>query len=127
MSYNFQKWYYFWLFVLFLACAKDDDLNYQPLYPNTIGNMVIAEPTGLKFEGSNITNGSKFNLKVLEAGEYTIEIRDPFKNLTSKSIIDAKAGDNVLKFYTRALRDGDYNIIVMDGSQEKHNVKLVIK
>ena len=24
MSYNFQKWYYFWLFVLFLACAKDE-------------------------------------------------------------------------------------------------------
>lgn len=124
MSYNFQKWYYFWLFVLFLACAKDD---HQFIYPDLVNNMSIEEPTGLKFEGSNITDGSKFNLKVLEAGEYSIEIRDYFKNLTSKSIIDAKAGDNVLKFYTQALRDGDYTITINKNGSELHNVKLVIK
>ena len=107
MSYNFQKWYYFWLFVLFLACAKDDYSDFQTLNPNVAGKMAIAESTGLKFEGSNITNESKFNLKVLEAGEYSIEVRDYFKNLTSKSIIDAKSGDNVLKLYTKALQGGD--------------------
>ena len=127
MSYNFQKWYYFWLFVLFLACAKDDHSDFQTLYPNTAGDMAIAEVTGLKFEGSNITDGSKFNLKVLEAGEYSIEVRDYFKNLTSKSIINAKSGDNVLKFYTRALRDGDYTITIGKDGTELHNVKLVIK
>ena len=127
MSYNFQKWYYFWLFVLFLACAKDDYSDFQTLNPNVAGEMAIADVTGLKFEGSNITDGSKFNLKVLEAGEYSIEIRDYFKNLTSKSIIDAKAGDNVLKFYTQALRDGDYTITINKNGSELHNVKLVIK
>ena len=127
MSYNFQKWYYFWLFVLFLACAKDDYSDFQTLNPTVAGDMAIAAATGLKFEGSNITDGSKFNLKVLDEGEYTIEIRDYFKNLTSKSIIDAKAGDNVLKFYTRALRDGDYTITIGKDGTELHNVKLVIK
>ena len=127
MSYNFQKWYYFWLFVLFLACAKDDYSDFQTLNPNVAGKMAIADLTGLKFEGSNITHGSKFNLKVLEAGEYSIEVRDYFKNLTSKSIIDAKAGDNVLKFYTQALRDGDYTITIGKDGTELHNVKLVIK
>lgn len=127
MSYNFQKWYYFWLFVLFLACAKDDYSDFQTLNPNIAGDMAIADITGLKFEGSNITDGSKFNLKVLEAGEYSIEVRDYFKNLTSKSIINAKSGDNVLKFYTRALRDGDYTITIGKDGTELHNVKLVIK
>ena len=127
MSYNFQKWYYFWLFVLFLACAKDDYSDFQTLNPNIAGDMAIAEVTGLKFEGSNITDGSKFNLKVLEAGEYSIEVRDYFKNLTSKSIIHAQSGDNVLKFYTRALRDGDYTITINKNGSELHNVKLVIK
>ena len=124
MSYNFQKRYYFWLFVLFLACTKDD---HQFIYPDLVNNMSIEEPTGLKFEGSNITDGSKFNLKVLEAGEYSIEVRDYFKNLTSKSIIDAKSGDNVLKFYTRALQDGDYTITINKNGLELHNIKLVIK
>ena len=127
MSYNFQKWYYFWLFVLFLACAKDDYSDFQTLNPNVAGEMAIADLTGLKFEGSNITDGSKFNLKVLEAGEYSIEVRDYFKNLTSKSIINAKSGDNVFKFYTRALRDGDYTITIGKDGTELHNVKLVIK
>lgn len=127
MSYNFQKWYYFCLFVLFLACAKDDYSDFQTFYQNPAGNVAIAELTGLKFEGSNITDGSKFNLKVLEAGEYSIEVRDYFKNLTSKSTIDAKTGDNVLKFYTKALRDGDYTITIDKDGTELHNVKLVIK
>ena len=127
MSYNFQKWYYFWLFVLFLACAKDDYSDFQTLNPNVAGKMAIADSTGLKFEGSNITNESKFNLKVLEAGEYSIEVRDYFKNLTSKSIIDAKSGDNVLKFYTKALQGGDYTITIGKDGQEIHNIKLVIK
>ena len=127
MSYNFQKKYYFWLFVLFLACVKDDYSDFQTLNPNVAGKMAIAESTGLKFEGSNITNESKFNLKVLEAGEYSIEVRDYFKNLTSKSIIDAKSGDNVLKFYTKALQGGDYTITIGKDGQEIHNIKLVIK
>ena len=115
------------ILLITLGCVNDDHLDIPTINLNSIGNMFIFKPTGLKFEGSNITNGSKFNLKVLEAGKYTIEVRDPFKNLTSKSIIDAKAGDNVLKFYTRALRDGDYNIIVSKGEIVSHNVKLVIK
>ena len=127
MSYNFQKWYYFWLFVLFLACAKDEYTDYQTINTTVAGNMAIADATGLKFEGSNITDGSKFNLKVLEAGEYSIEVRDYFKNLTAKSIINAKSGDNVLKFYTRALRDGDYTITIGKDGTELHNVKLVIR
>ena len=124
MSYNFQKHYYFWLFFLFLACVKDD---HQFVYPDLTGSISIIAPTGLKFEGPNITNGSKFNLKVLEEGKYTIEIRDYFKNLTSKSTIDAKSGDNVLKFYTRALQDGDYTITIGNDGQEIYNVKFVIK
>ena len=47
MSYNFQKWYYFWLFVLFLACAKDDYSDFQTLNPNVAGEMAIADVTKL--------------------------------------------------------------------------------
>ena len=112
---------------MFLACAKDDYSDFQTLSPNLADNMSIEEPTGLKFQGSNITDGSKFNLKVLEAGEYSIEVRDYFKNLTSKSIINAQSGDNVYKFYTKALQDGDYTITIGKDGQELHNVKLVIK
>ena len=116
------------ILLIMLGCAKDDYSDFQTLYPSLSNNKLeITGLTGLKFEESNITNRSKFNLKVLKEGKYTVEIRDPFKNLSSKSIIDAKAGDNVLKFYTRALRDGDYTITIGKDGTELHNVKLVIK
>mgnify|MGYP003645993007 CR=1 FL=1 len=113
--------------LLILGCAKDEYSDFQPLNPDTIDKMAISDVTGLKFEGSNITDGSKFNLKVLEVGEYTIEVRDYFKNLTSKSIINAKSGDNVMKFYTKALQDGDYTILIGKDGNQIYNVKLVIK
>jgi len=116
------------ILLIMLGCAKDDYSDFQTLYPSLSNNKLeIIGLTGLKFEESNITNGSKFNLKVLKEGKYTVEIRDPFKNLSSKSIIDAKSGDNVLKFYTRALRDGDYTITIGKDGTELHNVKLVIR
>jgi len=114
--------------LIMLGCTKDEYSDFQTLYPSLNNNKLeITGLTGLKFEESNITNGSKFNLKVLKEGKYTVEIRDPFKNLSSKSIIDAKSGDNVLKFYTRALQDGDYTITIGKDGIELHNVKLVIK
>jgi len=115
------------ILLIIMGCVKDEYSDFQTLYPKLTDNMSINELTGLKFQGSNITDKSKFNLKVLEAGEYSIEIRDYFKNLTSKSIINAKSGDNVLKFYTRAFQDGDYTISIGKDGQEIHNVKLVIK
>lgn len=115
------------IFLIIIGCIKDEHSDFQSYNFKSAGDLIIAEPTGLRFEGPNITDGSKFNLKVLEAGEYSIEVRDYFKNLTSKSIINAESGDNVLKFYTRALRDGDYNIIIHKNGAELHNVKLVIK
>jgi hypothetical protein len=115
------------ILLIIMGCVKDEYSDFQTLYPKLTDNMSIDELTGLKFQGSNITDKSKFNLKVLEAGEYSIEIRDYFKNLTSKSIINAKSGDNVLKFYTRAFQDGDYTISIGKDGQEIHNVKLVIK
>ena len=115
------------ILLIIIGCVKDDYSDFQTFNSNLTDDMFIAEPTGLKFQGPNITDGSKFNLKVLEEGEYSIEIRDYFKNLTSKSIINAKSGDNVMKFYTKALQDGDYTISVNKNRTQLYNVKLVIK
>ena len=126
MSYNFQKWYYFWLFVLFLACAPDRD-EFISYNQNTNTRLEIADLEGLSFENSNITDGTEFNFKTQTAGQYTLEIRDHFKTLISKSIINAQVGDNVLNFYTKALQDGDYFIIIKKGSKEIEKTKMTIQ
>ena len=126
MSYNFQKWYYFWLFVLFLACAPDRD-EFISYNQNTNTRLEIADLEGLSFENSNITDGTEFNFKTQTAGQYTLEIRDHFKTLISKSIINAQVGDNVLNFYTKALQDGDYFISIHDKNSKIQETKMTIQ
>jgi len=125
MNKTINKGCYILICLFFLACAKDDYSDFQVLNINT--ELSIEGKEGLKFDDSYISDRSSFNLKSELGGEYTIELRDPFKNLISKSNINAKSGDNIMTFYTKALQVGDYNIIVMRGSQEKHNVKLTIQ
>lgn len=125
MSYKFQKYYYTILFTLFLACAPDadflEDYNYTP------NNLTIAGEEGLRFENSQITDGNQFNFKTQTAGTYTLEIRNHFNLLTSKSTFNAKIGDNVYSFYTRALQDGDYDVIILKGQNVVQKVKLTIQ
>ena len=126
MSYNFKKWYYFWLFVLFLACAPDRD-EFISYNQNTNTRLEIADLEGLSFENSNITDGTEFNFKTQTAGQYTLEIRDHFKTLISKSIINAQVGDNVLNFYTKALQDGDYFISINKENKVVQETKMTIQ
>ena len=126
MSYNFQKWYYFWLFVLFLACAPDRD-EFISYNQNTNTRLEIADLEGLSFENSNITDGTEFNFKTQTAGDYTLEIRDHFRTLISKSIITAQVGDNVYNFYTKALQDGDYYISIHSKLKKVQETKMTIQ
>ena len=126
MSYNFQKWYYFWLFVLFLACAPDRD-EFITYNMNTNTRLEIADLEGLSFENSNITDGTEFNFKTQTAGTYTLEIRDHFKTLISKSVITAQVGDNVFNFYTKALQQGDYFISIHSKKNKVQETKMTIQ
>ena len=78
------------LLITVIGCVREDYSDFSTINLNPLGNLVITDITGLKFEGSNIT-------------------------------------DNVFKFYTQALQDGDYTIIISKDGSELHNVKLVIK
>ena len=126
MNWNFIKWYQTILFTLFLSCAPDRDefINYNM---NTNTRLEIADLEGLSFENSNITDGTEFNFKTQTAGQYTLEIRDHFKTLISKSIINAQVGDNVLNFYTKALQDGDYFISINKENKVVQETKMTIQ
>ena len=126
MSYKFQRNYYTILFTLFLACAPDND-DYIRYNQNTNTRLEIAELEGLKFENSSITDGTEFNFKTQTAGKYTLEIRDHFKVLISKSIINAEEGDNVMRFYTKALQQGDYNITIFNSTNKVQQTKMNIQ
>ena len=125
MSYEFQKRYYFWLFFLFLACAPDS-IDYNN-YTYVGSKLKITETQGLKFNNSSIVDGTQFNFKTESEGTYTLEIRDHFRTLISKSKLTAKVGDNIYSFYTRALQQGDYTITIKQGTNKVQETKMTIQ
>lgn len=125
MNWNFIKWYQTILFTLFLACSPDN-VNYDNL-TYVEDKLEITEPQGLKFNSSSITDGTQFNFKTQTEGTYTLEIRDHFRTLISKSTLTAKVGDNVYSFYTKALQQGDYTITVIQGTKKVQETKMTIQ
>lgn len=121
-----KKILYTLLISLFVVACMTEDLDdiLMIAQPNSLN---INAEEGLRFQNSNINDGDKFNLKVIEAGTYLIEIEDHFKNVISKSTLNAKSGDNVYTFYTRAFQDGDYTITISLNGDTKHNVKYTIQ
>lgn len=121
-----KKILYTLLISLFVVACMTDDLDdiLMIAQPNSLN---INAEEGLRFQNSNINDGDKFNLKVIEAGTYLIEIEDHFKNVISKSTLNAESGDNVYTFYTRAFQDGDYTITISLNGDTKHNVKYTIQ
>ena len=97
--------------IVMIGCMSD--IKQDVIYPIE-QSLIINEPSGLKFEGPSISDASQFNFKVIDGGQYFIVIKDHFKNVISKSEIQAKSGDNVLRFYTNAIPDGDYSIEFKD-------------
>ena len=126
MDWKFIKWYQVILFTLFLACAPDSD-EFISYNKNTNTRLEIANLEGLSIENSSITDATEFNFKTQTAGKYTLEIRDHFKTLISKSVINAQVGDNVMKFYTKALQNSDYTILIKKDGKTIYNVKYNIQ
>ena len=126
MSYNFQKWYYFILFFLFLACAKDTDWNiYEPL--SVKNELHIDDIEGLKVSGNFITNRSNFNVKVSTAGNYTLEVLNLAGIAVTRDNLNLKVGDNILTFYTNAIEDGDYTINIKNEGVIVQTTKMIIQ
>jgi len=97
MSYNFQKWYYFWLFFLFLACQKDfieDDLLPE----------VPREDMVFKVKESTVVDNQLIWFEIDVEADHTFIIFDTnTKSTISKQTISPTIGMNNLTLYTKSL------------------------
>ena len=102
--------------LILTGCAKD--------YSEVDNDLIITDlqvegNLGLKFYNSTITDTDLFNIKSPINTTYTLEVKDIFDNIVTKSTLEAKAGNNVYAFYTNAFKNGHYTISVY------HNGELI--
>lgn len=98
--------------ILFVGCRKVDVPT--PNQPVANAELKIANAVGIKLQSAFVTSEVAMNVKTETAQTVTIKIFDIANRVVSKSTMDVKAGDNIVKVYTSALPSSAYRIGLFD-------------
>lgn len=121
MSYNFKKWYYFWLFFLFLACEKDfieDDLLPE----------VPREDMVFKVNESTVIDNQLIWFEIDTEVNHTLVI----SNVDTKSVIIKQSflptiGINNFILYTKALPKEKLQLQLLKLSEEVKKTSIIVQ
>ena len=100
--------------VLFAWCTKFDEPFPRPEITGT--DLKIASAVGIKLQSQFVTSEVAMNVKIDVAQTVTVKIMDISNRVVSKSAMDVKAGDNILKVYTNAFPSSAYRIALYDAA-----------
>jgi hypothetical protein len=99
--------------IVFAGCRKTDIVT-PPQITGT--DLKIASNVGIKLQSAFVTSEVAMNVKSDVAQTVTVKITDIANKVVSKSTIDVKAGDNILKVYTNAFPSSAYRIALYDAA-----------
>jgi hypothetical protein len=99
--------------ILLGGCTKHDIPTPDQI---TGTDLKIASAVGIKLQSSFVTSEVAMNVKSDVAQTVTVKITDIANKVVSKSTMDVKAGDNILKVYTNAFPSSAYRIALYDAA-----------
>ena len=99
--------------IVFAGCRKTDIVT-PPQITGT--DLKIASNVGIKLQSAFVTSEVAMNVKSDVAQTVTVKITDIANKVVSKSSMDVKAGDNILKVYTNAFPSSAYRIALYDAA-----------
>jgi hypothetical protein len=110
------------IFTVIFACSQMDD----PITPtNSIPLELTLNSVGIRLESNFVTNEAKMNVKLSEADKITIKIVDLSGKVVSSENIEAKAGDNILTVYTKALPRSSYELQLFNSKNQQLGRTLI--
>jgi len=99
--------------IVFVGCTKVDIPTPDQI---TGTDLKIASAVGIKLQSPFVTSEVSMNVKSDVAQTVTVKITDIANKVVSKSTMDVKAGDNILKVYTNAFPTSAYRIALYDAA-----------
>jgi hypothetical protein len=99
--------------VILMGCTKVDIPEPQQI---TGSDLKIANTVGIKLQSQFVTSEVAMNVKSDVAQTVTVKITDIANRVVSKSTMDVKVGDNILKVYTSAFPSSAYRIALYDAA-----------
>ena len=100
--------------ILFAGCTKMDEYPRPDQITGT--DLKIQSAVGIKLQSQFVTSEVAMNVKIDVAQTVTVKIMDISNKVVSKSAMDVKAGDNILKVYTNAFPSSAYRIALYDAA-----------
>jgi uncharacterized protein YcfL len=99
--------------ILLVGCTKME----VPVPDQITGtDLKIQSAVGIKLQSQFVTSEVAMNVKSDVAQTVTVKITDISNKVVSKSTMDVKAGDNILKVYTNAFPSSAYRIALYDAA-----------
>jgi hypothetical protein len=99
--------------ILLVGCTKME----VPVPDQITGtDLKIQSAVGIKLQSAFVTSEVAMNVKIDVAQTVTVKIFDIANKVVSKSTMDVKAGDNILKVYTNAFPSSAYRIALYDAA-----------
>ena len=100
--------------IVFVGCTKMDEYPRPDQITGT--DLKIQSAVGIKLQSQFVTSEVAMNVKSDVAQIVTVKITDISNKVVSKSSMDVKAGDNILKVYTNAFPSSAYRIALYDAA-----------
>ena len=100
--------------IVFVGCTKMDEYPKPDQITGT--DLKIQSAVGIKLQSQFVTSEVAMNVKIDVAQTVTVKIMDISNKVVSKSTMDVKAGDNILKVYTNAFPSSAYRIALYDAA-----------
>ena len=100
--------------IVFVGCTKMEEYPRPDQITGT--DLKIQSAVGIKLQSQFVTSEVAMNVKSDVAQTVTVKITDISNKVVSKSSIDVKAGDNILKVYTNAFPSSAYRIALYDSA-----------
>jgi uncharacterized protein YcfL len=100
--------------IVLVGCTKMEEYPRPDQITGT--DLKIQSAVGIKLQSSFVTSEVAMNVKSDVAQTVTVKITDISNKVVSKSTMDVKAGDNILKVYTNAFPSSAYRIALYDAA-----------
>ena len=110
-------------FTIIFSCSEVDEP--EIVATSSIPAELGLNSVGIKLASSFVTNEAKMNVKLDEADNVTIKIVDLSGKVVSSESVEAKAGDNVLSVYTKALPRSSYELKLYNSKNQQIGKTLI--
>lgn len=111
------------VFTFTFSCSEVDEPIIAP--KSSVPLELGLNTVGIKLASNFVTTEAKMNVRLESADRVTIKIVDLSGKTVSSETVDAKAGDNLLSVYTKALPRSSYELHLYNSNNQQIGKTLI--